>query len=321
MVLVPPSPADCHGSPRRPLCRYCDREFEDEKVLITHQKAKHFKCLYCHKKLNSGSGLVIHIAQLHKETIFKIPNALEGHDTPEVEIYGMEGIPAEDLERRRRGESFVAYKRSKLTEPGAGMLPLLAAQKAAIPEEAPVAPMAQMAPVPVVTSPVSSASSTGAKPGEASVMTSGPISYASPPMMAQGQFYPPQYGQYYGAPPPGPYGYYPAAGQFGHPPYYGSQPYGMPPPQPYSSSYPPMAQHAPVSPVAVPPMAPHPPEQTESTTESETESKTDTKTGSEAETGAALEPAAAAAPVQAVPAELACPVDAVPSSSLTTANV
>ena len=28
-------------------CWYCDREFEDEKVLIEHQKAKHFKCSFC----------------------------------------------------------------------------------------------------------------------------------------------------------------------------------------------------------------------------------------------------------------------------------
>ena len=59
-----------HGEPPPlPLCRYCDREFEDEKVLITHQKAKHFKCIYCYKKLNSASGLVIHVAQIHKETM------------------------------------------------------------------------------------------------------------------------------------------------------------------------------------------------------------------------------------------------------------
>ena len=25
-------------------CYYCDREFDDEKVLILHQTAKHFKC-------------------------------------------------------------------------------------------------------------------------------------------------------------------------------------------------------------------------------------------------------------------------------------
>jgi len=24
--------------------RYCNREFDDEKILVQHQKAKHFKC-------------------------------------------------------------------------------------------------------------------------------------------------------------------------------------------------------------------------------------------------------------------------------------
>ncbi|VDD87700.1 unnamed protein product [Enterobius vermicularis] len=72
---------------------YCNREFEDEKILIQHQKAKHFKCHMCHKKLFTGPGLAIHCMQVHKETIDKIPAALPGRDSVEVEVYGMEGIP------------------------------------------------------------------------------------------------------------------------------------------------------------------------------------------------------------------------------------
>ena len=53
------------------LFRYCDREFEDEKILIQHQRMKHFQCHICHRKLNSASGLVIHMAQVHKETMEK----------------------------------------------------------------------------------------------------------------------------------------------------------------------------------------------------------------------------------------------------------
>lgn len=116
----------------KPWCWYCNREFEDEKVLITHQKAKHFKCMYCHKKLNSASGLVIHVAQIHKENITQVPNAVEGHDTPEVEIFGMEGVPADDLQRHRNGLCLVPYKRIRVSE--GGLLPLLAAQKASVPE-------------------------------------------------------------------------------------------------------------------------------------------------------------------------------------------
>lgn len=56
---------------RKPFCWYCIREFEDEKVLIQHQKAKHFKCHICHKKLTSASGMAIHVYKVHKETISK----------------------------------------------------------------------------------------------------------------------------------------------------------------------------------------------------------------------------------------------------------
>ena len=40
------------------------------------------------------SGLVIHCLQVHKETIDKIPSAIPGRDSTDVEVYGMEGIPA-----------------------------------------------------------------------------------------------------------------------------------------------------------------------------------------------------------------------------------
>jgi hypothetical protein len=49
--------------------RYCDREFEDEKVLINHQKAKHFKCDFCNKKLSTAGGMVIHLENVHKEVV------------------------------------------------------------------------------------------------------------------------------------------------------------------------------------------------------------------------------------------------------------
>ena len=97
----------------KPWCWYCNREFDDEKILLQHQKAKHFKCNLCHKKLYTGPGLQIHsiqvglsvarrsrahrLLQVHKENIDKVPNAVKGRDNIEIEIYGMEGIPEEDL--------------------------------------------------------------------------------------------------------------------------------------------------------------------------------------------------------------------------------
>jgi len=80
---------------QKPWCWYCNREFEDEKILIQHQKAKHFKCHLCSKKLFTGPGLAIHCMQVHKETIDKIPGAIPGRDSVDVEVYGMEGIPQE----------------------------------------------------------------------------------------------------------------------------------------------------------------------------------------------------------------------------------
>ncbi|CAL8272184.1 unnamed protein product [Lota lota] len=86
----------------KPWCWYCNRDFDDEKILIQHQKAKHFKCHICHKKLYTGPGLAIHCMQVHKETIDGVPNAIPGRTDIELEIYGMEGIPEKDVEERRR---------------------------------------------------------------------------------------------------------------------------------------------------------------------------------------------------------------------------
>lgn len=77
----------------RPFCYYCERDFDDLKVLTAHQRAKHFKCAKCSRKLNTASGLAIHVVQVHKETISTVENAIPGRDSIEIEIYGMEGIP------------------------------------------------------------------------------------------------------------------------------------------------------------------------------------------------------------------------------------
>lgn len=77
------------------FCYYCDREFDDEKILVQHQKAKHFKCHVCNKKLSTAGGMVIHVLQVHKETVTKVPNAKPERESTEIEIYGMQGIPPE----------------------------------------------------------------------------------------------------------------------------------------------------------------------------------------------------------------------------------
>ncbi|KAL9940162.1 hypothetical protein V8E36_000867 [Tilletia maclaganii] len=82
-------------------CWYCDREFEDEKVLLQHQKAKHYRCPHCPRRLNTAGGLAVHITQVHKLEPDRLTNTLPGRDTFDVEIFGMSGIPEKDLDEWR----------------------------------------------------------------------------------------------------------------------------------------------------------------------------------------------------------------------------
>ncbi|KAI9758601.1 MAG: hypothetical protein M4579_002977 [Chaenotheca gracillima] len=77
----------------RPWCYYCERDFDDLKILISHQKAKHFKCERCGRRLNTAGGLSVHLNQVHKETLTTVENALPNRSNLDVEIFGMEGIP------------------------------------------------------------------------------------------------------------------------------------------------------------------------------------------------------------------------------------
>lgn len=70
--------------------------------MVQHQKAKHFKCHICHKKLYTGPGLSIHCMQVHKETIDKVPNSFPNRSNIEIEIFGMDGIPPEDLKEHEK---------------------------------------------------------------------------------------------------------------------------------------------------------------------------------------------------------------------------
>ncbi|OCK83938.1 hypothetical protein K432DRAFT_401558 [Lepidopterella palustris CBS 459.81] len=79
----------------RPWCFYCERDFDDLKILISHQKAKHFKCERCGRRLNTAGGLQVHMNQVHKETLTVVENALPHRHGLEIEIFGMEGIPDE----------------------------------------------------------------------------------------------------------------------------------------------------------------------------------------------------------------------------------
>jgi hypothetical protein len=75
--------------PFKPWCFYCDRTFEDENILINHQKCRHFQCPTCHKKLGSASGMAIHSSQVHKINITSVPNSKPDRDSLEYKIFGM----------------------------------------------------------------------------------------------------------------------------------------------------------------------------------------------------------------------------------------
>ncbi|KAJ9612952.1 hypothetical protein H2200_002893 [Cladophialophora chaetospira] len=77
----------------RPWCYYCERDFDDLKILINHQKAKHFKCERCGRRLNTAGGLSVHMSQVHKENLTAVDNALPNRAGLDIEIFGMEGIP------------------------------------------------------------------------------------------------------------------------------------------------------------------------------------------------------------------------------------
>ncbi|GAB7329801.1 hypothetical protein MBLNU13_g01524t1 [Cladosporium sp. NU13] len=79
----------------RPWCYYCERDFDDLKVLVAHQKAKHFKCDHCNRRLNTSGGLQVHLQQVHKATLTVVENAIDGRQNIEPEIFGMTGIPEE----------------------------------------------------------------------------------------------------------------------------------------------------------------------------------------------------------------------------------
>ncbi|KAI7850744.1 hypothetical protein BDC45DRAFT_446627 [Circinella umbellata] len=59
------------NKPMRPWCWYCEKDFEDDKVLVIHQRAKHFRCEVCGKRLTTAGGMAVHAQQVHKVEINK----------------------------------------------------------------------------------------------------------------------------------------------------------------------------------------------------------------------------------------------------------
>ena len=145
--------------PFRPFCFYCERDFDNEKVLIQHQKLKHFQCYICHRKSDTARGLVGHMLQVHKESMRKVPNAIVGRDDPELAIHGLDGVPNHILASKAKGtlyEDELARKRAlEYAESVQSTMPSqINSSNQAAPYGAyfpfPVAPPASLIPVPPI---------------------------------------------------------------------------------------------------------------------------------------------------------------------------
>ncbi|KAJ4351811.1 uncharacterized protein N0V89_007155 [Didymosphaeria variabile] len=93
---------DLNQKLERPWCFYCERDFDDLKILISHQKAKHFKCEKCGRRLNTAGGLNVHMTQVHKEQLNQVENAIAGRGGLDIEIFGMEGVPPEIIDQHNQ---------------------------------------------------------------------------------------------------------------------------------------------------------------------------------------------------------------------------
>jgi len=91
-------------------------------ILIEHQRARHFKCNTCHKRMQTWNSLRLHCSTVHKVEIALVENAIpERADFPGT-IVGMDGVPDDDW----REQAQQAEKRRKLEEANvaAGVAPM-----------------------------------------------------------------------------------------------------------------------------------------------------------------------------------------------------
>ncbi|KAF3156422.1 hypothetical protein TWF225_008741 [Orbilia oligospora] len=250
----------------RPWCYYCERDFDDVKILHSHQKAKHFKCERCRKPLNTAGGLAVHMTQVHKETLKEVKNAIPGRESTDIEIFGMEGIPEDILQTHQTRVLAQIHQKETERRAAQGLPPLgqegnakkkikvdsvdpeeimkrLAAHKAAQAGSANGASQATGSQSPMSTHDTGGNASPAPPP---SVMSPGfpPNTYVAPPSASPQPFQQPP--QQYGMPPAP---QFPATqAPFGQPnqppPFYpppGQQGFNPPPVQPYPA-FPPQQQ-------------------------------------------------------------------------------
>ncbi|KAK4960767.1 hypothetical protein LTR66_012890 [Elasticomyces elasticus] len=269
----------------RPWCYYCERDFDDLKILISHQKARHFKCNRCNRRLNTAGGLSVHMTQVHKENLDAVENALPNRVDVNIEIFGMEGIPEdvlmlhnqrvtqqfyqEEAERRAQtgnpppgtgGRGGVGVKRAKKETPEE-IKKRLAEHKAKKAAEAAAAAAGNAAPTPNPQASPAANSPFQAYPTPFAAPQASPPApvYSQPygvlPMYGapQGQFPQPGFSASpinappFGPPPGQPFPQYsqPAVGGYGAPPFHQPQYPQQAFYPPNPNPYPPRSQHSP----------------------------------------------------------------------------
>ncbi|KAI4720955.1 hypothetical protein E4T48_02832 [Aureobasidium sp. EXF-10727] len=213
----------------RPWCYYCERDFDDLKILISHQKAKHYKCDRCGRRLNTAGGLSVHMNQVHKENLTTVENALPNRSAPDIEIFGMEGIPDDVMQQhnQRVSHEFFAAEADRRAAtgnpvPGSSIQGAAGTKKPKL--ESPAELKARLA--------EHKARKAAEKSGLGSAPDT-PADVATPPQY-QSSFPPPSAPQAASPPPatypPQSYGQAPAGYGQQPPPFnYGESPYGAPP--------------------------------------------------------------------------------------------
>lgn len=150
----------------------------------------------------------------------RVPNAIAGRDNLDIEIFGMEGIPEQDMiEHEQRIQNNNQNNNKKAKSSGSGQYGELSLEQL----------QQQMAAHKAATSPTVATGPTAlALPAPTSAVVAAPVAYPPPPAPAA-VAYPPQPDQ--------------AQGYYGY-----GQPYGGYPPQPYGNQY-----YSPQPPNAYPP--------------------------------------------------------------------
>lgn len=114
-------------------CWYCQRQFDDEHTMVTHMRAKHFKCATCKKKLNTANGLKIHLFSVHNQSLQRVPNAIAGRDSIDADAdAAAAGVQIDDANDNNNDDDSDAPANDASADPNDPKRPRTAATAAAL---------------------------------------------------------------------------------------------------------------------------------------------------------------------------------------------